>query len=252
MDIFNFDSSSHLRHGYFEATLHCFNASTTPCLDDWGGPPPGWQFNVEPAVTSQGMGRLDLFAVGTQFGRTALFQRTWDSGSDTGWINRGNPGVALRGSPAAASFGPRRVDSFVIGADNSIYNGSWNGVTFTWKRWLAPKMYGGAPLVWQYKPSAASWSPGSFHIMLVDTKGRLWDCGGDGYVAWGTCGGWASPSGVTLTNSPSIVSVGDSRLVVSVRGSDGEAWTIEWNNGFTPWIPSHGFLAGASPGLGSF
>lgn len=254
MDIFNFDSTSHLRHGYFDATLFCSNLNAAPCLDDWGFPPAGWRFHAEPAVTSQGMGRLDLFAIGTQGSSTALFQRTWDSGSDTGWVNRGNPGIGLNGSPAAASFGPGRVDVFVIAADNSIYNGAWNGSTFKWQKWLRAQVdSSGSPIVWQWKPAAESWKPGSFHIMLVDTKGRLRDCGGDSYVGWGACGGWGlPPGGIIFTGSPSIVNLGDERLLISARGSDGQAWTLLWNKGFGPWVRSGGALAGASPALGSF
>ena len=249
-DVFNFDWSHTLRHGYFDSSIpSCASPNGTPCLDNWGGAPAGWSFDAEPAVTSYGEGRLDLFVVGTSGSATALFQRTWDSGSDTGWVSRGTPGVALVGGAAAAAASPGRVDAFAIGADNNVYMGSLIGSTFSWKQWIGGQSYNGSPIVWQGHPSATSWEPGAFHVMLIDTAGRLWDCGGSNYTAAGSCNRWSPPSGVTFTNSPTITNLGDLRLVISARGTDGQDWMTEWNNGFTAWIPSAGGLAGASPSV---
>ena len=46
------------------------------------------------------------------------------------------------------------------------------------------KTYDGVAVTWVGKPGAASSGPGHFDVMLTDTEGRLFDCGGDNDVAW--------------------------------------------------------------------
>ena len=255
MDVFNFDSSWNLRHGYVDATVaSCANEYGTPCVDNWGPPPSATTFFSEPAVASPGMGRYDVYATGKIGANQVVFQRTWDSGSDSGWISRGGPGVQVQSGPAVASYASGTDDVFIIGADNNVYRGHWDSSSFTWSPWIGPQTYNGTPVTWQGKPAVASWLPGRFDVMLIDAEGRLFDCGGTNGSAWGNCSYWAPPAGITFTNSPAIAALGDNRLVVAARGSDGQGWMVEWNNGPNTggWVATSGSLAGASVGLGSY
>jgi hypothetical protein len=200
------------------------------------------------------MGRYDVYATGKIGANQVVFQRTWDSGSDSGWISRGGPGVQVQSGPAVASYASGTDDVFIIGADNNVYRGHWDSSSFTWSPWIGPQTYNGTPVTWQGKPAVASWLPGRFDVMLIDAEGRLFDCGGTNGSAWGNCSYWAPPAGITFTNSPAIAALGDNRLVVAARGSDGQGWMVEWNNGPNTggWVATSGSLAGASVGLGSY
>jgi hypothetical protein len=94
-------------------------------------------------------------------------------------------------------------------------------------------------------------------VMVVDANGNLWDCWGTNFT-FSACSLWTPPSGITFTDgagnvvaSPGIVALGDQRLVVSMRGSDGQLWMKLWHWGqYTgPWIASGGWLAGGQAGL---
>lgn len=145
------------------------------------------------------------------------------------------------------------MDVFVVGADNQLYDGKWDGVSFTWSLWSSSPS--SSALV--SKVAAASWLPGRMDVMVVDANANLWDCWGDNF-AFSSCNLWSPPSGITFSDgsgrvvaSPGIVALGDQRLIVSMRGSDGQLWMKLWHWGqYTgPWIPSGGWLAGAQVGL---
>jgi hypothetical protein len=255
VDVWNWDQSATLRHGYVEAgNSACPSENGTPCFDSWGGAPSGATLMAEPTAASPGMGRYDLFATGTVGGNKVLFGRTWDSGVDTGWQNHGNPGVQIASSPATSAPVSGTSDTFVVGADNNVYRGHWDGSSFTWSKWVGPQTYNGTAMTWQGKPAVASWLPGRFDVMLIDTQGRLFDCGGDNNTAWGNCFIWTPPAGITFNASPAITAEGDQRLVVAARGSDGQGWMKEWNAGQDTgnWVATGGALAGAQVGLGAW
>ena len=271
IDVFNLNAAGEMKHAYVDSQLGCYSANNTaPCVDNWGVAPYPYTFVGEPAVTSWGPQRLDVFAMAVSSGNPGvLFHRSWDAGLDSGWVLRGNPqGTWLKTSPTATGYSPittpntaaGRVDVFVVGVDNQIYNGRWNGSVFTWSLWSTyPSGYA---LV--SKAAAASWSPGRMDVMVVDANGNLWDCWGTNFTgpaggpSFGACSLWSPPSGITFTDgagnvvaSPGIVALGDQRLVVSMRGSDGQLWMKLWHWGqYTgPWIASGGWLAGGQTGL---
>ena len=266
VDVFNFDSAYHLRHGYVDASVSiCSTPGGTPCVDNWGSAPAGYQFFGEPAVASRGPQQLDVFALarsttpcfGVKCGVPApeLFQRVWHAGYDSGWIDRGAPsGVTIASGPAAAAYNPDEGAVFFVGDDNNIYRGTWTDTSFVWDLWSGAQSLNGSPVIWQGKPAAASWAPGRFDVLLIDTMGRLFDCGGDADKSWGNCSEWQPPSGISFSNSPAITQMGDQRLVVAARGSDRQGWIKEWNfaTDTGPWVATGGRLAGAAVGLSSW
>lgn len=87
----------------------------------------------------------------------------------------------MKTSPAATGYSPittpntraGRVDVFVVGVANKIYNGKWNGSAFAWSLWsIYPS---GFALV--SKAAAASWCPGRMDVMVVDANGTSGSAG---------------------------------------------------------------------------
>jgi hypothetical protein len=195
-----------MKHAYVDSQLGCYSANNTaPCVDNWGVAPYPYTFVGEPAVTSWGPQRLDVFAMAVSSGNPGvLFHRSWDAGLDSGWVLRGHPpGTLMKTSPAATGYSPittpntraGRVDVFVVGVANKIYNGKWNGSAFAWSLWsIYPS---GFALV--SKAAAASWCPGRMDVMVVDANGNLWDCWGTNF-AFSACSLWTPPSGITFTD----------------------------------------------------
>jgi hypothetical protein len=162
-------------------------------------------------------------------------------------VNIGSPAAtawALQNKVSNSVFpGYGGVDVFTLGTNGNTYRGTWDGDTFSWSTWGATP----SGMTWVSKPAVASWLPGRFDVMMIDSAGNMWDCGGDKNVPWGVCYGWGHPAGATFTHSPGIVALGDQRLLVGARGSDGQAWAKPWHWGQNvgSWIAAGGALAGA-------
>jgi hypothetical protein len=187
---------------------------------------------------------------------SGLWQRTWDQGGDSGWLYRGNvPGIDL-GGVGAVAFADGTTDAFVTGSDNVIYRGHIDppGATdqdggvpapwsTTWTAWM-PAFGHTWPL--GNRPSATSWEPGYAQVALTDAQGQLWLCSGTDH---GQCSTYGQPS-VGITNSPTLTNLGDRRLLVAVRGTDGQDYVRLWDHdAFGAWTAAGGNLAGGSPAI---
>ena len=51
-----------------------------------------------------------------------MYHKWWDGASWSGWENQG--GYCLT-APAAVSWGPNRIDTFVVGTDHAMYHKWW-------------------------------------------------------------------------------------------------------------------------------
>jgi hypothetical protein len=247
-DVFVVDNQSHLRHAYVDSAHSSCLGPDNPCFDDWGVLSSTWEFawNESIGVASWGPGRLDVFATGLQigvwFGTPHLFQRIWDTG-DYGWQDRGAAPAPIMYGPAAVSYGPGTVDVFVVGTDQNIYRGTYTqaGNHFVWTLWH------GKPGTANIADSVdvAESAPGQFDVMVVDTSGALYDCGGDAINgAWANCVAWTPPSGVTVVGKPSVVGLGDQRLLVGIHGSNGGGWVklYDFGQNTGPWVSIGGSL----------
>jgi hypothetical protein len=259
-DVFVTDNQNHVRHGYTDGLNYSCPGPDSPCYDDWGGPA-GWNLLANPAVTSWGPGRVDVFVTAWQYqfgGVFAyhVFQRSWDAGTDSGWVDRQQAASPPAMGPAATTYSPGGVDLFVVGQDGNIYHGVYTkaGNTFTWAFWHGPPSNAAIA----DSVSVTSWLPGRFDVMVVDANHALWDCGGSSSAnppAWAQCSSWTPPTNITFTNKPAIMHLGDGRLIVTARGlQDGQGWSKlwDWGKDTGPWVATGGALAGAGLGLSSW
>lgn len=152
----------------------------------------------------------------------------------------------------------------MTGTDNAIYHGVYNDTngTLTWSSWLTLS----STYTIADSPDVASWLPNRFDVMVTDTNGNLWDCGGSNSGSWGSCAGWSPPTNsngqpLKFTNKPSIIALGDQRLLVASRATDpacpscaAQGWMKLWDWGkYTgPWVSTGGALAGAGVDLSSW
>lgn len=198
----------------------------------------------------------------------------------TGWSSLG--GISESGA-GAASWGTSRIDAFIRGADNALWQNSSNGTT--WGGWsLLGGVITGDPgavswssgridvfvrgqdnALWHrfsdgttwsgweglggglaYGPTVASWGPQRLDIFITGLDGALWHRFWDG-MHWGA---WERLGGV-LSSKPSAVSSSSNRLDIFGRGQDGQMWRMSWTgNQWTGWQPMGGqFLSG--PGVAS-
>jgi YVTN family beta-propeller protein len=193
----------------------------------------------DPAAVSWGPNRVDVFGVGSD-GR--LWQRFWDGRAWIGWMSPFGappPGIAPGSGPAVASWAPGRLDVFVRGTDNAIWQVVWSGGR--WSGWVSQ---GGTVVS---DPAAVSWGPNRVDVFGVGSDGRLWQRVWDGR-AWSN---WVRPfalppAGIAPGSGPAASSRAPGQLDVLVRGADNGIWQIFWNAGWSSWI-SQGRIIVSNP-----
>jgi alpha-tubulin suppressor-like RCC1 family protein len=140
-----------------------------------------YAFSSEPALTSWGPGRMDLFAYGTdtQTGTEVLLHTWADNDIWTGtWEDLGTA-YHVQGAPAAASVGPGHIDVFGRGENNELEdkwfaNGSWHTGWDNQGGTLASN------------PAVTSTGSGLLNVFAVNASdGHLW-----GKTFAGTWGNW--------------------------------------------------------------
>src|ERR1051326_7069702 len=138
-------------------------------------------FTSDPAVSSWGPGRLDLFLYGRHedTGAIALLHTWADQGAWSGRWEVLGTGL-MQGKPAAVSWGPGRVDVFVRGGGNELDH-KW----FDQGSWSSGWENKGGTLA--SSPAVASWQPGHLVVFAWDQAGRLSDIG-----FWGQWFGWGT------------------------------------------------------------
>jgi hypothetical protein len=131
-----------------------------------------------PAAVSWGPNRIDLFGVGSD-GR--LYHKYWTGQAWSGWISPFGappPGIAAGSGPAVSSWAAGRLDVFVRGADNAIWQvffsaGRWSG-------WISQ----GQTIV--SSPAVVSQSVNQIDLFGTGTDGliyqKVWN--GQAWSAW--------------------------------------------------------------------
>ena len=187
-----------------------------------------------PAVSSWGHDRLDVFVVGSA--DRALYHKWWD-GNSWGPSTDGYEYMAgiIVGDPVVASWDHDRLDVFVVGTDGALYHKAWTG-----SQWL-PSLTGydrlGIPkagVTIRGNPKVVSWGHDRLDIFVVGTDGAL-------YHKWWN-GGWG-PSvtdfefmGGSINGDPAVASWDHDRLDVFVVGTDKALHHKAWNG--SQWLPS--------------
>jgi hypothetical protein len=142
-----------------------------------------------------------------------------------GWSRWENLGGVLTSAPAAASWAPNRLDTFVRGTDNALYHKWWDG-----SRWSGWERLGGSLTS---APGAVSWGPNRIDVFVRGTDNAMYHLfwNGSRWSEWENLGG-------VLTSAPAAASWAPNRIDTFVRGSDnalyhkwwdGSRWS-EWEN----------------------
>ncbi len=123
-------------------------------------------------------------------------------------------GFTFLSAPAAASWGPNRLDWFLRGTNNELWQTWYDGTIH------APVSLGGTIID---APAATSWGPNRLDLFVRGVDNALWHKWWDG-TSWK---GWESLGGV-LISAPTTVSWGPNRIDVFVRGTDNALWHKWW------------------------
>ncbi|MDQ6948324.1 MAG: hypothetical protein M3256_19190, partial [Actinomycetota bacterium] len=189
------------------------------------------------------------------FGRAAFVTGTdgglWWSSDRSGWLALGSPpAMVVVGAPAAVSWGDGRIDVFVRGSDNRLWQRWTSCGGCAWSGWLKPVGNDGTLAS---SPTATSWGPGRIDVFVTGSDGgvyqRFWDTS-----SWNP--GWLPHGGVAL-GRPGAASWGPGRIDVFVKGLDNRLWQrfsdgSGWSGWFQPAGTEQGLLASApSPALWS-
>jgi hypothetical protein len=173
-----------------------------------------------PEATVRNPGRLDVFVQGTD---GHVYQRFWEATSwNSEWIGHGLPsgGTVVGDQPAATWSSPSRVDIFVRGSDDKLWQRTWNGSA--WSGWARPVGTLGTldstPEATSYPPSATE---RNIAVFTRGTDGGVW---GIDFTAagWGNWVRFGQP-GDRIEGSPGATSRGQ-RLEVFGRGTDNQAY----------------------------
>jgi hypothetical protein len=197
-----------------------------------GGPARPIPAQAGGALASNGTGPLALVwraATGEVMQRTQTGQG-WSAPSSVGGVSDATPDVV--------SWGPGRLDVFVLGVDGAIWHrGGSSGAWFPWER------LGGASLS---GPGAVAVAPDRLEVFVRGLDGALWANGWSG-SAWS---GWYSLGGV-VTSDPDAASSGPGRIDAFARGLDGAIWQRSFEGGaWRPWSTVGG-VATSGPGATS-
>ena len=153
----------------------------------------------------------------------------------TGWSRWSNLGGTLTSGPAAASWGPGRLDVFARGACNAVV-----------AQVVHRQMVGMGVARWGAHGRTGEWhlrAPRSSDVFGRGTNNALWTrsygVGGTGWSGWTSLGG-------TLTSSPSATVPDAGVVAVFVRGTDGRYFyrqrsaALVWSSG---WLVADAALA---------
>jgi hypothetical protein len=117
----------------------------------------------------------------------------------------------ITADPGAVASASNRIDVFVRGTDNGLWQTTWNGATWTWS-FLSGVLSSG--------PDAASCAAGHVDVFVLGTDGGLWQRHFDGTV-WGP---WQSLRGRWTSDPGAVCPTGTSSASVFERGPDNAIW----------------------------
>lgn len=202
----------------------------------------------DPAAVSwsQSESRIDVVAIsGSDVVKIAYHDGGWESG----WTSIGAPGVGVSqdSGPAVASWGVNRLDVFVRGNDDHVWQKSWLGTS--WSDWSRPRATNSGRVQLSTRPAAVSWDEGRIDLVIRGLDGGLYHLpffNGIWSPTWFRIGN----PGASGVGSPAIASWGPNRLDVFVRGGAGNhhLWQLACTTGncasLSHWPGSFNALGG--------
>jgi hypothetical protein len=147
-------------------------------------------------------------------------------------IGQGAGAGAIRPSSSpVTSWGPNRLDVFVLGTDRSLYHKAWNGSAWAPSVTGYENMGGTCTSV----PQVVSWGANRLDVFVTGTDSALYHKWWNG-SAWGPSFSAYENMGGICVGDPRIVSWGPNRLDVFVLGSNRSLYHKWWNG--SAWGPS--------------
>jgi hypothetical protein len=228
--------------------------SSTTCgnfgWSQWGAPA-GVTLLGRPDAASWAPGRLDVVTLAEPpGGPPVIFHRSMDHGTLSAWTDWGAPPSPrpIVASPAIVGplvMGRQRqyaLHLFAIDRAGVVWHGvSTDGASLgTWEKLLA------APVHLVGDPDAGSWGAITgqrrLDVVVAGLDGAVWrlECAAmktnacaSGTVTWASLG---HPAAATLSD-PGVVAMGDQRLYVVAKGSDGQFYAQLIDFGAGSWVP---------------
>jgi hypothetical protein len=134
-------------------------------------------------------------------------------------------------SISTVAWGPNRLDAFVRGTDQAVYEMSWEGSNWGGYYGLGGYING--------SPRFVSWGPNRLDGFVRGGDGALYHQAYDS----GTWYGWESLGG-QIVGDPAAVSWGPGRLDIFARGTDNQLWHMAWDGEWYGWEPLGGEVTG--------
>jgi peptidoglycan-N-acetylglucosamine deacetylase len=188
------------------------------------------------AAAVRGWRRVDAGVRGTDGN---VYLNRWDGWGWSGYWSIGSPGgLGIRGNPALVSWAPGRLDVFVHGHDDRLWQRFSTDGGWSWSRWFKPVGDSGTLAS---GPDVVAWAPGRLDVFVRGTDGlvyhRFWS-------GWGWNGEWlphGAPPGLSASGDPAAASWAPNRLDLFVRGSDGGLWQQFWDGSqWSGWMKPTG------------
>ena len=185
---------------------------------------------ASPAVIWDRNSQSSVFTLGAD---NAIWLNLFDSikGTWSGWQSLGGSWI---GAPAAASWGPDRLDVCARGTDAQIHHGLLDSTAsspaWAWENLGAPNNTAALS-----DPAMVSKEVGHLEIFVVGSDGAMYHNWQDVFAGHSSWSGWQSLGGLCLSG-PGAASWGVYRLDVCVIGTDHAIWHTWWDGG-TTWHP---------------
>jgi hypothetical protein len=193
-----------------------------------------------PGAASWDNGRIDVFAVASDSTVRHAFSN--NTGNSFTWDNWGNPGVPIYNTATAVSWGPSRVDVFVLGLSNgvnTVYHKGWDHGSWScpscpgnWNSWGFPASGTlGAPGATATGTDAQPFWPRSIRIFVLGSDGKMWhgiSSNGDTLDWPGWRDATSPPAGVTLVGDVDAASWADDNWSAFVHDSTGGIQWLQW------------------------
>jgi hypothetical protein len=129
------------------------------------------------------------------------------------------------------SWGPNRIDAFVISTDHAMYHKAWDGTA-----WVPSEsdyeFLGGLCIS---GPEVASWGPDRLDVFVTSSDSALYHKAWDGSAWKPSITDWEKLGGVCI-GRPKAVAWGPNRLDVFVTSSDSALYHKAWDG--SAWKPS--------------
>lgn len=195
----------------------------------------------------RGNNRLDVVV------RDADNEIQWSSNPSSGWspyTSLGAPPGGAVGDPAIVSWAPGRLDLFVQGSDNKLWQRFSTNGGAAWSPWIQPV---GTEGTLASGPDATSRGPGLLDVVVAGTDGALYQRFWDGQrwnSAWlrqGAPGGGTPNPPPGVVGTPTAVSPNGVVLDLIARDTTDRIWQQEWNgSSWSGWFGPDGLHSGTA------